>query len=377
VTASNQDRVVCHTGERLEAVADVPDVCTHTVAPPLYRPYANWVGLTELRRGSTATWIETEKIWLAKSTLGPPSYPKLPDPRIGKVSGTSRAEAVATSRSPDVFVEGCPVVRANDTTTQNHANTTGIVLPRALAAALKVPVRCWYLNRRYISNLPNPVDAENPVADFDRLRQGSASISAGQPTQHAFPQAGGVAVGPQQPATVYDVDIRGYSIPLYVPSPPPADTPSPQQITRSLQALPDPMLARIPRVTITPFVDPDAMCRADGSTGITCYPYWTFGSSDAQRWMDNAMLHEAGHVFSIPNLNWEATLGPEWRTVAGKDTFRPLLEPGGAEDFAESLRFYVLSQGTPCEQWMKALMPNRYAFLKKMMSPRDPFVKPR
>jgi hypothetical protein len=28
VTASNQDRVICNTGERLEAVADVPDLCT-------------------------------------------------------------------------------------------------------------------------------------------------------------------------------------------------------------------------------------------------------------------------------------------------------------------------------------------------------------
>ena len=46
---------------------------------------------------------------------------------VGVASGTHIEEAKATSYSSDVFAEGNAVVRTNDTTTQNHANTTGYV----------------------------------------------------------------------------------------------------------------------------------------------------------------------------------------------------------------------------------------------------------
>lgn len=126
-TTSNQDRVVATKGTphipKTCGATDVGmDPCTGVTAP-----FPNQVPMSLLTPGTSNTFIANEPIWTQPHQVGPPSNPSKAPFVIGVCSGTHIAEAKATSYSADVFAEGSGVVRTDDTTTQNHANTVGSV----------------------------------------------------------------------------------------------------------------------------------------------------------------------------------------------------------------------------------------------------------
>jgi hypothetical protein len=134
--ASNQERTIVTKGTAHVAVHTAPDMCLvpGEAAP---RPFPNLVKSEKLAAGATKiTLIDSQPVWTTAGELGPPSEPAHEGTLGGVQSGTYRAEAKPTSYSRDVFMEGDPVVRVQDRTTQNHGNTTGVVLPEALLAAL-------------------------------------------------------------------------------------------------------------------------------------------------------------------------------------------------------------------------------------------------
>ncbi|HZO12344.1 MAG TPA: PAAR-like domain-containing protein [Polyangiaceae bacterium] len=135
-TTSNEDRHVVTKGSDHEAYATEPDVCRPPGGSP--QPFPNWVNSSKLKKGETViTFIDGESIWTSIGELGPLSEPAHAGTAGGVVSGTYRFEARPTSFSRDLFFEGNAAVRAFDTTTQNHGNTIGLVIPSELADELR------------------------------------------------------------------------------------------------------------------------------------------------------------------------------------------------------------------------------------------------
>lgn len=131
-TTSNQKRVVATKGTphipMTKGATDIGiDPCTGKEAP-----FPNQVKMALLKPGTSKTFIANEPIWTTPHQVGGPSEPSKAPFVIGKSSGTHIEEAKATSYSQDVYAEGNGVVRTNDSTTQNHANTTGYVDGSAL-----------------------------------------------------------------------------------------------------------------------------------------------------------------------------------------------------------------------------------------------------
>lgn len=131
-TTSNQKRVVAtkgtpHIPKTMGATDIGIDPSTGAQAP-----FPNQVKMSLLTPGTSNTFIAKEPIWTEPHQVGPPSEPSKAPFVVGKTSGTHIEEAKATSYSSDVFAEGSGVVRTNDATTQNHANTTGYVDGSAL-----------------------------------------------------------------------------------------------------------------------------------------------------------------------------------------------------------------------------------------------------
>ena len=129
-TTSNEDRCIATTGSDHVARSKSPDVCKVPGQGP--QPFDNWVNSSELKKGATqCTFIAGEKVWTEHGELGPLSEPGHGGTAKGVASVDYRGATRATSFSIDVFFEGGAVVRADDTTTQNKANTNGIVMPAA------------------------------------------------------------------------------------------------------------------------------------------------------------------------------------------------------------------------------------------------------
>lgn len=135
-TTSNEKRTIVTKGTQHEAFATSDDVCK--LPGGKAQPFPNWVSSEKLAKGqTTTTFIDSQPVWTKVGELGPPSEPAHAGTAGGVKSGTYRFEARPTSYSKDVFMEGNAVVRAFDTTTQNHGNTVGIVVPAELAAQLR------------------------------------------------------------------------------------------------------------------------------------------------------------------------------------------------------------------------------------------------
>jgi hypothetical protein len=135
-TASNAKRTIVTKGTAHVAMQTAPDMCLIPgQATPV--PFPNYVKSEKLLKGQTTkTFIDNKPVWTSIGELGPLSEPAHAGTAGGVKSHTYRFEAKPTSYSSDVFFEGNPVVRAFDTTTQNHDNTVGLVVPEALFALL-------------------------------------------------------------------------------------------------------------------------------------------------------------------------------------------------------------------------------------------------
>ncbi len=133
-TVSNQGRTVVHKGSSHTAIATSPDVCK--VPPGIPVPFENTLPAARITALATvSTLIQGNPICIQGTMIGPPSDAAHAGVMGGVGSGTYRQEAVATSWSPDVFAEAKAVVREKDTTTQNHGNTTGMLVAGTLVAS--------------------------------------------------------------------------------------------------------------------------------------------------------------------------------------------------------------------------------------------------
>jgi lysozyme family protein len=128
-STSNDKKDIATKGTLHVAFATWPDMCKVPALNMMPFPFPNWVLSKKLTKGATTkSFIADFPVWTSIGELGPPSEPAHFGTGGGVTSGTYRDVAMATSYSKDVFFEGNAAVRLNDTTTQNKANTTGLVL---------------------------------------------------------------------------------------------------------------------------------------------------------------------------------------------------------------------------------------------------------
>ncbi len=131
---SNQNLVIATSGTNHVATQTAPDV--DRLPPGTPAPFPNFVSSNLNGAGKSAnTTIKGQEITLLRTKMGPPSDPGHAGVAKGVKSNTYRKEAQATQGSPDVIVEGDPVVRTGDPTTQNAGNTKGSMVGSSHAAS--------------------------------------------------------------------------------------------------------------------------------------------------------------------------------------------------------------------------------------------------
>jgi hypothetical protein len=126
-TTSNQKREIATKGTTHIPQTDGDTDVGKDPMTQATQAFENKVKMPLLMPGTTRTYICHQPIWTSPFQVGPTSFPSKAPFIIGVASGTHIEEAKATSHSTDVFAEGNGVVRTEDTTTQNHANTDGYV----------------------------------------------------------------------------------------------------------------------------------------------------------------------------------------------------------------------------------------------------------
>jgi Domain of unknown function (DUF4150) len=126
-TASNQKRVIATKGTQHVATTKGATDAAIDPSSGARASFMNLVKMPKLYPGTCRTFIAKHRIWTTPHRVGPVSEPPHPPFVKGVCSGTHIQEAKATSYSLDVLAEGNGVVRTNDMTTQNHANTVGYV----------------------------------------------------------------------------------------------------------------------------------------------------------------------------------------------------------------------------------------------------------
>lgn len=125
--ATNQGRAIVTKATPHIAVNTAPDVCkTPPKGDP--KPFPNHVTSDRLVYGTTTVLIARKSIWTWAGQLGPPSEPPHEGVLGGVTSHTHRAEAWPKTCSNDCIAEGFGVVRTDDETWQNKANTNGKVV---------------------------------------------------------------------------------------------------------------------------------------------------------------------------------------------------------------------------------------------------------
>jgi hypothetical protein len=231
---------------------------------------------------------------------------------------------------------------------------------------ITIPKGCEYLKKGGT--------VEAPQGDFDRIRK-KTTIGPEKAIKHKFP-------GDKKDvdAISQTVTIDGRDVEVIRPknSVSPKNLPSTDQIAKSLGAVPSKQLDNVNTVELSnqpnpddaywakEYKDPNFYSAATGGPGgVTFYPKDTPWD---QAFCDSTAIHEGGHAYS-GELWKDKKLEDGWKKAIAADKQSPSTYADNAptEDFSESLVMYSLSKGTPCEATARALYPNRYAELERLL----------
>lgn len=190
-------------------------------------------------------------------------------------------------------------------------------------------------------------------------------------------------------ALKYEVEIDGKKIPVYLPKNPDSGRSyhSIDEVAKGLAALPKPSLDRIDNVLVEPQQNPDdaywakqynspdfrSYMTAGASGDVNIYPTPKTDSNGntlglpSQGVLDASLIHETGHILSgqdFGNKEWS-----QWEAAMQKDGLSPSTYAKNArgEDFSETLELYMRVKGTPQEAEIRAIMPERFAILDKLV----------
>jgi len=239
-----------------------------------------------------------------------------------------------------------------------------------------IPEACSYLD--------NPFTVQPPRKNWDDIR-GRAKLGPYKKVQYQFP-------GSKAPITArsYTADVNGQKIEIIA-----AETkayggklmPTADEVAKGLAVLPNEQAKTIHQVFISPNKNPaDAYWAKEyktpgfsslasaGGGDVTFYP----DSHYEQEYVDSTVVHEGGHDFS-EQLWKDPAKKQAWEDAIKKDKRLPsnYAKSAATEDFSESLVMYSASKKTPCEKTARALYPNRYAELDKIMAPKPASPPPK
>lgn len=299
-----------------------------------------------------------------------------------------------------IRVNGRPAARAGDTTLCSADGELSTIKRGSMTVRIggKPAARQFditnHKNQRISSGSANVLigDLESTLADcpmlsggyyhttdqvkqriYDARRLPRSPLAGPALGTYTFPGSSGPMM-----AWYYHVTIDGKTFRIIVPAG--GSRPSqvtPEQVADALAALGAEERAKTDTVVISPDEDPQNKQRQEGShnprhrsaatasDGLVTF-YAPAGGS--QTLIDDYMQHEAAH--NIDNeLLWKDPANREaWERAIEADG-RPVPaygETDAVEDFAESVKMYNLTKGTPCEAKGRARFPARYAELDRL-----------
>jgi hypothetical protein len=174
-----------------------------------------------------------------------------------------------------------------------------------------------------------------------------------------------------------DVWIRGHKVSVYEPvggAPAGKWLPSADMVAKGLATLSDEQLRNTKEVYVVPHDSPGVADYKDGTVR-----YYTRDDEHPQSDIDWVMQHESGHAYSWGEVwkkdpamidAWKEAIRADGRSVTayGDSHFQ--------EDFAEFILLYHDVAGTPCEASARALFPNRYRAMEKLLAKHTPVRNP-
>lgn len=198
--------------------------------------------------------------------------------------------------------------------------------------------------------------------------------------------------GGKADAKTYEVEIDGKKIPVHMPANPDKalEYHSIEEVAKSLAALPKSSRALVKEVNVEQVKNPDdekiwrkkyndpnfnSYMTAGAAGTISIYPS-DKGSKNSQSYMDGTMIHETGHTLSTQkwgelgetraddDKRWD-----KWKAAAASDGVAPseYAKNSPGEDFGEALQLYQQVKGTPQEEEIRQLMPERYKIIKELL----------
>ena len=181
----------------------------------------------------------------------------------------------------------------------------------------------------------------------------------------------------------YEVEIDGKTFTIIAPQAGvAAGEITPEQAAQSLATLNDVQRAKTNTVVLSPYPNPDDeewkkthhdpnhTSAASASNGLI--HFYPAGGGD-QSQCDDYMQHEAAHNCDY-ELYWADPANKEaWQKAIDNDkrAVSAYAEKSIEEDFAETMRVYNLTKGTPCEAKGRERFPARYAELDRLVGGGD------
>jgi len=183
-----------------------------------------------------------------------------------------------------------------------------------------------------------------------------------------------------------DVKIGDQSIKVTLPKNPPAGSnlPTIDEVAKGLAALPPASRALVKEVMVEPNQNPSDSYWATKYGDPNFRSYMTAGSDgvvniyptthkQTQTVLEQSMIHETGHVLSRSKWGQDGDARwDDWKKAITSDgvVASRYAKNSQGEDFAESLTLYMNVKGTDREAELRALMPERFKLLDKLLAPK-------
>jgi hypothetical protein len=173
-------------------------------------------------------------------------------------------------------------------------------------------------------------------------------------------------------ALEYCVHINGQRIFVNIPVPAPLNTPSIDEIARTLAVMPATSRSLIWRVVVQPKRKGDSFMSSSATGEVNIYPT---DANQSSGYRDGAAIHESGHVIS--QRLWGSIPGTRewklWRDAMASDSlfvssYARHSKAGPQDDFAETLEAYIRYKGTPLFEEVRARFPARFAMIEKILA---------
>ncbi|MCP3097971.1 hypothetical protein LZ198_03670 [Myxococcus sp. K15C18031901] len=185
----------------------------------------------------------------------------------------------------------------------------------------------------------------------------------------------------------YEVELEGRRVPIFMPrNPDPAQghLPTIGQVVHGLSVMPPSSRASVTEVNVEPGRNPQDARWAGRSNDPNFRSYMTAGADgviriyptaqpQSQAVMNDSLIHETGHILALGRWGNDSERDrgwAPWRSAIQRDGIRPSRYGAStpAEDFSEALVLYHRSRGTPQEREFRAMMPERFRLIERLLS---------